>query len=350
MADFNVPVTSILSKEPIEGTKSLEVVRVLGGFGVITKTDEYQVGDLVAYIPVGATLPEAAILRMGVIRSRLAGGRVVKPFPILKAVSEGLVYKAEEGWVEGDDVADVLELDKFVAPELVSEVGRRGRAVEETYCFNFDFNSAKSLKEPLFYPGEKVQVSEKLHGSAGVYVLKPDGGFLVGTKKLMAKGQYYTLEDNVIHVQCAIDHDIRAKMQQVYAGLDTPVFLLGEVLGVQDLTYGYGKGSTGYRVFDVYVGWPLMGRYLNDDELDSTCQKLELERVPVLYRGPYNEAIVQSLVSGKETLTGKETHLREGVVVKACQERNQKGMPGNRAACKVVSEAYLVRKDGTEYT
>ena len=348
MADFSVPVTPILSKEPIEGTSSLEVVRVLGGFGVITKADEYQVGDLVAYVPVGATLPEHAILRMGVIRSRLAGGRVVKPFPILKAVSEGLVYKAEEGWAEGDDVADVLELDKFVQPELVQNVGRR--KVEETYCFNFDFNSAKSLKEPLFYPGEMVQVSEKLHGSAGVYVLKPDGGFLIGTKKLMAKGQYYTLEDNTVHVQCAIDHDIKARIHQVYAGHDVPVFLLGEVLGVQDLAYGYGKGATGYRVFDIYMGWPLNGRYLNDDELDDDCRTFELERVPVLYRGPYNEAIIQSLVNGKETITGKETHIREGVVVKACVERNQKGMPGNRAACKVVSEAYLIRKDGTEYT
>lgn len=348
MADFAVPVTTILSKEPIEGTKSLELVRVLGGYGVITKVDEYQVGDLVAYIPVGASLPEAAIRRMGIIRSRLAGNRVVKPFPILSAVSEGFVYKAEEGWVEGDDVADVLELDKFVVPDLVSNVGRR--KVEETYCFNFDFNSAKSLKEPLFYPGEKIQVSEKLHGSAGVYVLQPDGGFLIGTKKLMAKGQYYTLADSTVHVQCAMDLDIFGKMSRVFAKATEPVFLLGEVLGVQDLSYGYSNTSTGYRVFDVYLGWPLNGRYVNDDELDSLCQSLGLERVPVLYRGPYNEEIIKSLVSGTETLTGKETHMREGVVVKACQERMQKGMPGNRAACKVVSEAYLVRKDGTEYT
>lgn len=348
MADFAVPVTPILSKEPIEGTSNLEVVRVLGGFGVITKANEFQVGDLVAYIPVGAALPEAAIKRMGVIRSRLAGNRVVKPFPILNAVSEGFVYRAEEGWSEGDDVADVLELDKFVVPDLVPLVGRRN--VEETYCFNFDFNSAKSMAMPIFYPGERVQVSEKLHGSAGVFVLKPDGGFLIGTKKLMAKGQYYTLSDSTIHVQCAIDFDIRDRMLRVFGGSPEPVFLLGEVLGVQDLTYGFGKEATGYRVFDVYTGWPLNGRYLNDDELEETCSKLGLDRVPVLYRGPYDENLIVSLVDGKETITGTNAHIREGVVVKACQERIQKGMPGNRAACKMVSSDYLIRKNGTEFT
>lgn len=132
------------------------------------------------------------------------------------------------------------------------------------------------------------------------------------------------------------------------------VFVLGEVFGqgVQDLSYGADAsraGQLGFRVFDVRVG-PLSdpeGYWMGDEQLEAFCQEVGLEQVPVLYRGPYSRAKILELTEGPETVSGQGTHLREGVVVRPRTERRDPEL--GRVQLKSVSEAYLTRKDGTEY-
>jgi RNA ligase (TIGR02306 family) len=131
-----------------------------------------------------------------------------------------------------------------------------------------------------------------------------------------------------------------------------PVFVLGEVfgVGVQDLGYGAktdADNDIGFRVFDVYVGKPPSGCYLNDKELDNACERLGLPRVPVLYRGPYWHSKVAEYTDGRETISGKGMHIREGIVVRPCVERKDPKI--GRVQLKSVSGDYLTRKNGTEY-
>jgi tRNA-binding EMAP/Myf-like protein len=128
--------------------------------------------------------------------------------------------------------------------------------------------------------------------------------------------------------------------------LGKPILILGEIFGagIQDLDYDYVSDSPGFRVFDIKIG----ERYLNDVELEMACHKLELQRVPVIYRGPYNKEKLLEVTSGKETITGKEKHIREGVVVRPVVERIEPKL--GRLQLKSVSEEYLLRKNGTEYT
>lgn len=63
--------------------------------------------------------------------------------------------------------------------------------------------------------------------------------------------------------------------------------------------------------------------------------------VPELYRGPYSKAIVDSYVSGKEKVSGRELHLREGIVIRPIVERvNLRGR--SRVMLKYVSPEYLM--------
>ncbi|BFV56006.1 hypothetical protein KCMC57_up11100 [Kitasatospora sp. CMC57] len=74
----------------------------------------------------------------------------------------------------------------------------------------------------------------------------------------------------------------------------------------------------------------------------------KLPLVPRLWSGPFALETVLALADGRETFSGRELHLREGVVVRPVAERYSP-VTGGRAIAKVVSGAYLTREGGTEY-
>ena len=120
--------------------------------------------------------------------------------------------------------------------------------------------------------------------------------------------------------------------------------MLGEVYGrgVQDLHYD--QPNPAFRVFDAYVGEPRQGRYLAPDEVEASLSDL-FPLVPVLYRGPFSEAVLLEHTSGATVLGGR--HLREGVVVRPAVERESAEL--GRVILKSVSGDYLTRRGGTEY-
>ncbi len=128
--------------------------------------------------------------------------------------------------------------------------------------------------------------------------------------------------------------------------LDTPVYILGEVYGkgVQDLSY-VDDNTKHFRAFDIYVGEPTSGRYLPPNEVEKICRVLDIDTVPVLYSGLYSKDIVEELTNGKETVSGKELHMREGVVIRPYNERRDDII--GRVILKSVSDAYLLRKGKT---
>lgn len=145
----------------------------------------------------------------------------------------------------------------------------------------------------------------------------------------------------------AIEHRI-AKLPDA---LTSTYFVLGEIFGkgIQDLHYGTDK-EPGFRVFDIYKKShekpvPYTARFLNDKELDDACKCMGLERVPVLYRGPFSQKVVEKYTSGKETVSGKKLHVREGVVIRPQEERRHRKL--GRVQLKSVSEKYLLRKGKT---
>ena len=74
---------------------------------------------------------------------------------------------------------------------------------------------------------------------------------------------------------------------------------------------------------------------------------IALPRVPVLYRGPFARAVLREHTDGRETVSGKSPHVREGVVIRPQVERHHPEL--GRVQLKSVSEKYLLRSGGTEY-
>ena len=356
-----------LAIEPHENADALELAKV-GGYRAVVVKGRYQTGDLAVYVPEGSLVPGYLQERLGLV-GRLAGSKKnrVKAIRLRGVLSQGLIVPIDGGGTienghgarravsEGDDLAAFLGIEKYVPPVPASMAGAVWAAGQDR-TLGYDVDNVKRWPDVL-EEGEPVVITEKVHGTfLGCGVLPdalahPDHGrAVVFSKGLGGKGLAFDRSegDANLYTRAVTAYGIAEAIERAFGRqLDAPVFVLGEVFGrgVQDL--GYGTEPHGVRVFDVYLGRRGHGRYLDDAELDAACEALGLDRVPVLYRGPYSEAVLAEWTDGRETLSGSDAHLREGVVVRSAVERRDDAL--GRVQLKSVSEAYLTRKGGTEF-
>lgn len=378
MSTFRVPVESI-TVEPHPNADALEVATIQGYQSLVRK-GAFKTGDLVAYIPEASILPPALIEEMGLV-GKLAGSESnrVKAIRLRGTVSQGLCYPAREGWVEGQDVAAELGVTKWepMQPAVESDEPRARRQPNRTHnpntfvvganrAISYDIEAYKAhAKRGILQEGEPVTYTEKIHGSWVSFGLMPPhlthpeyGDFLVSSKGLSQRGLALKPEEsaNTWYWRAAREFGIEARLRRFAANnlaLPIPVFVIGEVFGqgVQDLDYGQ---PLTFRAFDVLVGNPnpdapevLRGNYLGDNGIDLALGLMEIERVPVLYRGPWTMQTMRDFTDGKETISGGAKHIREGIVVRPVNERTHPVV--GRVIFKSVSADYLLRKNGTEY-
>ena len=375
MSTFEVKVCKLkIEKHP--NADALEIA-IVGDYRAIVPKSIFGNGDLAAYIPEGATLPDNIIADLGLV-GKLAGPEKnrVKAIKLRGVLSQGLIYPAKKEWRFGDDVAAELGIWKY---EPVVPAGFQGElmSVGERRTLKYDIENIKKFND-VIREGEQVVFTEKLHGTFAMFAvvgkanllsgpftrsadMQPDednsyeeSRLIVASKGVAAKGLAFKVnaeanKDN-IYVRTAKSYDIVPTVEEVF-GLDESVFILGEIFGpgVQDLHYGLNKPE--FRIFDIYVGNPGTGRFLNNDELTQKCQEMGIARVPVLYTGPFSKEVLTAYTNGKETLNGR--HVREGVVVRPVIERvADEHLPCyGRVQLKSVSEDYLLRKGNvTEFT
>ena len=366
-----------LAVEPHENADALELAAV-GGYRAVVVKDRYRTGDLAVYVPEGSVVPQYLQERLGLV-GRLAGGQKnrVKAIRLRGVLSQGLVVPLDEGATghtltngagetvevrEGDDLAAFLGVEKYVPPVPTSMAGAVWPAGQDR-TLAYDVENVKRWPDVLTQ-GEPVVMTEKVHGTLLGCGVMPDalahpehGRVVVFSKGLGAKGLTFDLREGAanVYARAVRDHGLAAAVERAFSDVlrDRPVFVLGEVFGagVQDLGYGVapeGRGPLGFRVFDVYVGRRSEGEYLGDAALDAACAAMGLDRVPVVYRGPYSDEALAEHTTGAEAVSGSRAHLREGVVVRPTTERVDPGL--GRVQLKSVSDDYLTRRGGTEYT
>ena len=379
MSTFKVPV-EVVTIEPHPNADALEIANIQG-FQAIVRKGQFQTGQLIAYIPEAAIVPDDLLESMGLKGALHGPGKNrVKAIRLRGIVSQGLVYPVREGWVEGQDVAEELGITKWEPRPDVPDDGeprpRREKPLAKAYANTFSVGSSRTIrydienyrahaKRGILADGELVTYTEKIHGSWVCFALLPKGmahaeygDFIVTSKGIAKSGQ--ALKPDIEggrgnwYWRAAREFDIEAKMREIWGrSCGFPVFLMGEVFGegVQDLTYGT---PLTFRAFDIYAGNPNpeapeseRGRFVSDVVLDVLVSDLGLARVPVLYRGPFSVESMREYTRGTETVSGKGAHIREGIVVRPINERTHPVV--GRVIFKSVSEDYLLRKGGTEY-
>ena len=350
MATFESRVYA-LGIQPHPNADRLELAAI-GGFRSVVGKGSYVDGDLAAYIPEGAVCPAWLIEELG-LEGKLAGSKRnrVKAVKLRGVLSQGLVYPARDGLIrgqpvaEGDDVTALLELVKYEPPVPIAMQGEVVPASGAT--LHYDIENFKKYPHE-FQDGEPVSITEKLHGSWCCLGWHPEHGAVVTSKGMSDKGLRLLINDaNANNLYVRAWKRQQAAFEQAQARLAAegqPFYVLGEVYGrgVQDLHYD--EPNPAFAVFDVHIGARGQGRYLSAAELREKLGDL-FTLVPLLYEGPFSEAVLLEHTDGATALGGK--HVREGVVVRPAAERDS--IEFGRVILKNVSGDYLTRKGGTEY-
>lgn len=359
MSTFAVRVCRLDTVTPHPDAQRLDVAKV-GGYLTVVAKGQFQVGDLIAYVPEGAVLPPDLIERLG-LTGKLAGPQHnrVHAIRLRGVLSQGLCIAADPAWQEGQDVADVLGVTKYV-PEIPEELLGAVYALEREEMLNFELEDIKAFPQ-VFQEGEPVVFTEKIHGVFLMALGLPPrlardvpgaaqaGRFIVSSKGLMHKQlgfQWTEANANNPYLRATLAQGLDRWLPALAAEHDAPVFVLGELAGsgVQDLKYGHAQGHTFFRAFAMVIG----KRFLDDAELEALLATGGVTRAPVLYRGPFHAAILAEHTSGKETVSGQAAHMREGVVVTPQVERHDPQI--GRVMLRSISPEYLLRQGGTEYS
>lgn len=383
MSQFAVFIKKIRSIETHPNADALELA-VIDGYRSVIKKGQFKSGDLVAYIPEGAVVPQWLLRRLNLWDEqkglgKLAGpeGNRVKAIRLRGELSQGICYEVitdetgaaqivtgtEPGCFadvrEGQNVAELLGITKYEPPipvGLAGEVFNAGKNLTVA----FDVENWKSYPD-ILQEGEPVIFTEKIHGTCtvvGVLPLKdahPEAfgknkNIIVFSKGLGAQGLVFKNNEanaNNLYVRSTakLRERIEAVLEESGEELQEPLFFLGETFGpkVQDLPYGK---EIGLRIFACVRGYRGNQRYLDWDEVQGPmASRFGFETVPVLYEGPFSVEVMLQHTRGQTTLGAN--HIREGIVMVPAKERWQE--PLGRVCLKSVSEDYLTRKGGTEF-
>jgi RNA ligase (TIGR02306 family) len=321
-------------------------IAVVGGWQcVVPKSEEFRTGDRVVFFPPDTVLPEEVSDRFGVTKY-LSKGRIIHT-KLRGEPSFGLVVRPDDpNWDVGKDVAEHYGARKYEPP-----VRPTAGDAEKPHPLFWTYTEIENLRNypDVLQEGEPVVVTEKLHGT-NARVALIEGQYMAGSKGLRRK--LPTVKDELGERidREALKSNLYAyplMLEPVKALLDSlgeqhrQVILYGEVYGkVQSLNYGI-PGKIEFRAFDLLLD----GCYCDWRFFVDTVLSFGVERVPLVYEGPYSlDAIKQASVG--ESLVGG-AHMREGVVVKPVQERTDPKV--GRVILKYLSDDYLLSKH-SDYT
>jgi RNA ligase (TIGR02306 family) len=328
MSEFKVEVVQISSVTPHPNADRLDLVMFEGmAYQVVIAKGKFKIGDFAYYFPIDSVIPDRYLDEFEI---RTYYHKKIKATKLRGIFSEGLLVEvgADFDGNVGDDYAEIFGVTKYEYPIPMTMNGDM-----EGQIGQHKFPSPEHLKryKDVLIDGEEVVITEKIHGTNFSVLVESDGEVKIASHR-------YFWKDNEINsrmVYIRTYHDNPALQN-----LPTDVQVFGEIYGVQDLKYGLQNGKTDYAIFAVCKG----EEFLNYDDFISFCNAYQLPRVPVLYRGGYSWEIATQFNNADSVLAPK--CMMEGVIVQPTIERTD--FKVGRIVLKLISDRYLLRKDGTE--
>ena len=359
-------VAKIENIVPIPGADNIEQA-LIGGWSCIVKKGAHSRGELVICATTDAIIPQALADKMGVT-GYLRSGTRVRTVKLRGVYSECLIIPLHylKGKLtmgnpdvnEGDDVMERLGISKWEPPvkQIQLASGRKIRYSENpNFHVYYKFPNMKNVKG-MFCEEDEVQITRKLHGTNARYgIVKKkklslwdrvkkffgdewvDYEWVVGSHNVEKGSDSQGFYDTNVWYKIADDYKIKeslwyyAKNVLGKKTIGSGVVVYGEIYGAGiQKNYEYGLKDIKFAAFDLTVN----GIYFPTQmALDDIIIWIGLPYVPVLYTGPWNQAIQDKYVFNNFIEGSKVPH--EGVVVKHVSgERNK--------VAKVINPDYLI--------
>jgi len=349
-----------VSKEKIElfihpNADALELGKV-GTYQVVVQKGLYKTGDEVIFAP------EKSVLT-GQIKSEFEKYLVgpnsdrVKAVRLRGEISSGIIIPRHlvddfEMFNVSEDISEKLGITKY-EPPIPTQLAGKVKSFDMPHIGNHDCEHANVYVNELVN-GERVVITEKVHGSQFILAHNIDTDeTIVSSKGMLKSGLVIEESDENTYWIAAKNDDIVGRITKNFNSGVIQVF--GEVIPVQKgYTYGQSKPTT--RIFDIRFN----GESIPYDQVPSELSELW---VPVVYdgtlhlvekevvifedveRGIRNSRIdnilpndIVDLCKGNELVSGREVHIREGVVLRPYIDRNAKD--GTKLRLKIINPKY----------
>ena len=286
-----------LTKHPNADTLSVAQVY---GYPVVVRTQDWQEGQLGAYLPpdsvVDVARPEFAFLAKGTKAKHR-----IRACKLRGVLSFGLLIPAPTGAEEGQNLADHFGVEHY-KPEMKSACtgGEAESApLQLAHLAKYDVDALRRYQH-VFVPGEAVLVTEKIHGANSRFAWA-DGRMWCGSRSEWKRDEENNLWWKAMRNTPAIRDFC----------YDHPgCVLYGEVYGdVQSLRYGRKKGEYSFAAFDVLCD----GSWVDALRGRRWCEEAGVPVVPLLAEMPFDFEAICALAEGASTVPGAD-HIREGCV------------------------------------
>jgi len=321
----------------------LELCKV-GPFQLVVQKGQHQDGEAIVVAPKDAVLPAHYAQRYvnadtGLSYLRGDEHNRVTAVRLRGEESQGVILQVDglEALPFGEDLAERLGIT-FYEPPVPLHLAGEVESLAEMSTANYRHHDVEQfgIYQDEFIPNEAVIVTEKVHGTQGIFYRNSSGRWIVSSKGLSQKRLALVENDANFYWQAARNAALFENADTLWP--DNEIQLFGEVVPAQKgFTYGLTRPTL--LIFKVVVGGQVVPR-------SAWPTWVQQHSVPVLYNGPYDPQTVRALKDGMETVSGKARHTREGVVLTPAQPRRNR--EGHDLSVKLISAAYARKETGDE--
>lgn len=330
---------------PHPNADKLELARI-GSYQCVVQKGLYSDGDEVVFAPEKSVLtgkfkdewskylagPEHDRVKSVVMRGEYSCGIII-PQELLTELDLATVQIDE-------DISETLGITKYVPPIPQNLDGVVSPIEEEQQygkhdCEQFGVYAAELID------GERVVVTEKLHGSQAVFFINLTTEERFVTSKNQLNNGLKILENDTNSYWRASKHvnlweNIKKQFGAPFDnpsntnGTDVTVQVFAEIIPVQK-GFSYGETTFTIKVFDVR---------LNNVSVpyDQTGDDFKNMWAPIIFDGPLDKSTIRKLSEGMECVSGKSLHIKEGVVVQPYIDR--RAADGTRLRLKILNPKY----------
>jgi RNA ligase (TIGR02306 family) len=363
MGDWNPQVVKIEKIEKHNYADNLSIATVLGDYPVVIKTGDYNVNDIIAYLPIDTIVPDNSQFYFlcpkntekyydenEQIKSRILGpkypiGEVPEKYRIIKAKKIRNIYS--QGMIAslplnhnlniGDSIIELFELKKHeeIEEENIPKF-KNSNAEKPPTNFSIPYYDIEGLRKVIneLNIDQEIVLTEKLHGS--------NAAFCYANNRLYVKSRnlYKKIDESDMWWDIAIRYELENKLSKF-----TNYVFFGEIIGhlkgfPYDSFISNGKLHTTIHFFDIFD--TKTNFYLDYDLRVDMIRSAGLSPVPELYRGPWIDKEQMYLYAeGKSTLNKK--HIREGFVLNTTKEIYNSTLH-SRMQVKLVGQEYNLKK------
>lgn len=344
MSDWKVSVESI-SLFPHPNADSLELGKV-GKYQVVVQKGLYKDGDTVAFAPEKSILPNSLKapwekylsgankdrVKTAQLRNELSCGIIIPMETVVQTIGRTPQI--------GEDIASEMGITKHEPPIPIQLAGQV-KPFRDNINQIGGSHDCEQLRvyQDQYVQGERVVVSEKVHGSQCIITYDVETlEVTITSKGLRSSGLH--LQDNGNSYWIGYHNN---RMIDIFLDVirecnpQTVIRMFGELVPCQK-GYSYGQTRSKILLFDIRVDSKSI-------PYDQVPQSAKDTWVPILYDGPFDLTKIVPLREGKEQVSGKELHIREGVVVAPYVDR--KATDGTRLRNKLINPAY--KENGDEF-